>query len=57
MNAIDYAHLCSIFLISNAKLLTKQKDIQDCKTIGLINGKGKDIDPERATFNFSPHAL
>ena len=27
MNVIDYAHICSIFLISNDKILTKQKDI------------------------------
>ena len=39
MNVIDYAHICSIFLISNDKILTKQKDIQDRKIIGLIKGK------------------
>ena len=27
------------FLISNDKILTKQKDIQDLKIIGLIKGK------------------
>ena len=27
MNVTDYAHICSIFLISNDKILTKQKDI------------------------------
>ena len=36
MNVIDYAHVCSIFLISNGKILTKQKDIQDHKIIGII---------------------
>ena len=38
MNVIDYAHICSIFLISNDKILTKQKDIEDHKIIGLIKG-------------------
>ena len=46
INVLDYAHICSIFLISNDKILTKQKDIQDRKIIGLIKGKGKGIDPE-----------
>ena len=27
MNVIDYAHNCSIFVISNDKVVTKQKDI------------------------------
>ena len=27
LNVIDYAHICSIFLISNDEILTKQKDI------------------------------
>ena len=44
MNVIDYAHICSIFLISNDKVLTKQKDIQDRKIIGLIKSKAKGID-------------
>ena len=57
MNAIDYAHICSIFLISNDKILTKQKDIQDHKIIGLIKGKGKGIDPENVIFNFSSYVL
>ena len=52
MNVIDYAHICSIFLISNDKALTKQKDIQDCKIIGLISGKGKCIDREKVILNF-----
>ena len=57
MNVIDYAHICSIFLISNDKILTKQKDIQDRKIIGLIKGKGKGIDPENVIFNFSSYVL
>ena len=57
MNVIDYAHICSIFLISSDKILTKQKDIQDCKIIGLIKGKGQGIDPENAIFNFSSYVL
>ena len=57
MNVIDYAHICSIFLISNDEVLTKQKDIQDRKIIGLIKGKGKGIDPEKVIFNFSSYVL
>ena len=55
MNVIDYSHICSIFLISNNKKVTKQKDIQDRKIIGLIKGKGKGIDPENFVFNFSSY--
>ena len=50
MNIIDYAHICSIFLISSDRVLTKQKDIQDCKIIGLIKGKG--IDTKRSFLIF-----
>ena len=57
INVIDYAHICSVFLISNDKILTKQKDIQDRKIIGLIKGKGKGIDPENVIFNFSSYVL
>ena len=57
MNVIDYARICSIFLIRNDKILTKQKDIQDRKIIGLIKGKGKGIDPENFIFNFSSYVL
>ena len=57
MNVIDYAHICSIFLISNDKVVTKQKDIQDHKIIGLIKGQGKSIDPEKVIFNFSSYVL
>ena len=51
MNVIDY----SIFLISNDKVLTKQKDIQDRKIIRLFKGKG--IDPETVIFDFSSYVL
>ena len=57
MNVIDYAHICSILLISNDKILTKKKDTQDRKIIGLINGKGKGIDPENVIFIFSSYVL
>ena len=57
MNVIDYAHICSIFLISNDKVVTKQKDIQDRKIIGLIKSKGKGIHPEKVIFNFSSYLL
>ena len=53
MNVIDYAYICSIFLVSNDKIVTKQKDIKDREVIGLIKGKGKGIDPEKVIFNFS----
>ena len=57
MNVIDYAHICSIILISNDKVVTKQNDIQDRKVIGLIKGKGKGIDPGKVIFNFSSYVL
>ena len=57
INVIDYAHICSIFLISNDKILTKKKDIQDSKIIGLIKGKDKGIDQENFIFNFSSYVL
>ena len=57
MDVIGYGHICSIFLISNDKILTKQKDTQDRKIIGLIKGKGKGIDPENVIFNFSSYVL
>ena len=51
MNVINYAHICSIFLISNNKVLTKQNNIQDCKVIGLIKGKGSwDIHSQRVLY-------
>ena len=52
MNVIGYAHICSIFLISNDKVLSKQKDMQDY-IIGLIKFEGKGIDPEKIIVNFS----
>ena len=57
MNVIDYAHIFSIFITSNDKVLTKQKDVQDRKIIALFNGKGKDIDPEKVIFDFSSYVL
>ena len=62
MNVIDYAYIFSIFLISNDKVLTKQKDMQDRKTIGLIiigliNGKGTRIDSKKVVFSFLSYAL
>ena len=57
MNVVDYAHICSIFLLSNDKVLTKQKDIQDRKITGLVKGKGKGIGPEKVIFNFSSEVL
>ena len=57
MNVIDYAYICSIFLVSNDKIVTKQKDIKDREVIGLIKGKGKGIDPEKVIFNFSSQVL
>ena len=48
INVIDYTEICSVLLINNDKVVTKQKDIQGCKIIRLIKGKGKGIDPERS---------
>ena len=57
MNVIDYAYIFSIFITSNDKVLTKQKDVQDRKIIALFNGKRKDIDPEKVIFDFSSYVL
>ena len=46
-------HICSILVISDDKLLTKQKQIEDRKVIRLIKGNGKGTDPEKVIFNFS----
>ena len=56
-NVIDYGNLCLIVLFSNDKVLTKHKDIQDRKIIGLIKGKDKGIDPEKNIFNFLSFVL
>ena len=53
MNVIDYSHICLGFLISNDEILTKEKNIQDHKIIGLMKGKG--IDPEKVIFNSSSY--
>ena len=57
MNVIDYAHICSMFLISNDKVLTKQKDIQDRNIIGLIKGKCESIDSENTIFKLLSYVL
>ena len=57
MNVIDYGHICSTFLISNDKVLTKQKDIQDHEIIGLMKGKGKSIDSRKVILIFSSYVL
>ena len=44
-----------IFLISNDKVLTKQKDIQDSKIIVLIKSKG--IVPENVIGNSLSYVL
>ena len=41
MNVIDYAHICSVFLIRNDKVLTKKNEIQELKIIGPVKGKCK----------------
>ena len=53
MNVILYACNCSIFLISNDNILTKQKNIEDRKIIGLIMGTCKGIDPENLSYVLS----
>ena len=55
MIPIDYANICLIFLISNDKVPTKTKDIEDLKIIGIIESKCKSIDPEKVVFNFSSY--
>ena len=57
MIPIDYANICLIFLISNDKVSTKTKDVEDLKIIGIIKSKCKSIDPEKVVFNFSSYLL
>ena len=54
---IANVHICSILVISDDKLLTKQKQIEDRKIIRLIKGNGKGTDPEKVIFNFSSYML
>ena len=54
---IANVHICSILVISDDKLLTKQKQIEDRKVIRLIKGNGKGTDPEKVIFNFSSYML
>ena len=57
MNVFDYADICSTFLISNDKILTKQKDIQYRKIVERIKSKGNGIDSENVIFNCSSYVL
>ena len=52
-----YVHICSILVIRDDKILTKQKQIEDRKIIGLIKGNGKGTDPVKVIFNFSSYML
>ena len=52
-----HVHICSILVINDDKILTKQKQIEDRKIIGLIKGNGKGTDPEKVIFNFSSYML
>ena len=54
---IANVHICSILVISDDKLLTKQKQIEDRKIIRLTKGNGKGTDPEKVIFNFSSYML
>ena len=57
MIVIDYANICSIFLISNDKVETKTKGIEDRNIIWIIKGKCKSIGPEKVIFSFSSYVL
>ena len=52
-----HVHICSILVINDDKILTKQKQIEDRKIIRLIKGNGKGTDPEKVIFNFSSYML
>ena len=53
MNFIDFAHICSLFLISNDRSLAKHDKIQQKKFSELLKEYPPKSDPEKVVFNFS----
>ena len=57
MNSIDFAHICSLFLISNDRSLEKHDKIQQKKFSELLKEYPPKNDPEKVIFNFSKATL
>ena len=62
MSYIDYIHVCSTFLLSNNKNISKVKETQDKKLCNLVlrnMGNNSDTcqDPDKVIFNFSSYNL
>ncbi|XP_057290203.1 uncharacterized protein LOC130612883 [Hydractinia symbiolongicarpus] len=57
LSVIDLAHVCSIFLGSNDRILKKQELIQDKKIANLKRLKPPTNDVATVIFNFSKHIL
>ena len=57
LNFIDFAHICSLFLISNDRSLEKHDKIQQKEFSGLLKECSPRNDPEKVTFNLSKVTL
>ena len=57
LNFIDFAHICSLFLISNDRSLEKRDKIQQKKFSELLKEYPPRNDPEKVLFNFSKATL
>ena len=53
LNFIDFAHICSLFLIINDQSLEKHDKIQQKKFLELLKEYSPRNDPEKVIFNFS----
>ena len=57
LNFIDFAHICSLFLISNDQSLEKHDKIQQNTFSELLKEYPPRNDPEKFIFNFSKATL
>ena len=57
LNFIDFAHICSLFLVSNDRSLEKHDKIQQKKFSELLKEYPPRNDPEKVIFNFSKATL
>ena len=57
LNFIDFAHICSLFLVSNDRSLEKHDKIQQKKFSELLKEYSPRNDPEKVIFNFSKATL
>ena len=62
MNYKDFIHVCTIFLVSNEKNISKVKNIQSKKVCNLLlnnigNTSKTTPDPDKVIFNFSGYRL